>query len=284
MREERAVTDFHFSDKDRQFHNHSHLSCEMIYVKQGRAVFTIQGKSYSAGEGSLIFISSLEEHSVKIAEKPYCRYFLSISSKPLEKHVSNPLLTSIFKNRPENFCHCVPVYEDGEAVERLLLQIEKEYRGGHAFSQEFTCSLLEQLLILLYRRMPSNFPLPPSMTHHRINDIQQYIEQHFSEPLQIRELSKKYFISTDYLTHTFKQVVGYSPKQYLLLNRLTYAQELILQTSLPIWSVALRSGFQDVNNFIRSYKKHFGTTPSRHREAGSPRQGGSSKTGKSPMK
>ena len=41
-------------------HQHVHLSCEMVYVRRGRARFTIAGADYTAGPGCLVFISSLE--------------------------------------------------------------------------------------------------------------------------------------------------------------------------------------------------------------------------------
>ena len=69
-----------------------------------------------------------------------------------------------------------------------------------------------------------------------------------------------------YLTHLFKKQVGYSPKQYILLNRLSYAQELLETTQLQVSQVALQCGFGDVNNFIRAFREWFGVSPSQFRK------------------
>ena len=45
-------------------HQHVHLSCEMVYVRRGRARFTIAGADYTAGPGCLVFISSLDAEEV----------------------------------------------------------------------------------------------------------------------------------------------------------------------------------------------------------------------------
>lgn len=261
-----AVTTCQFSDQDTPHHNHTHLSCELIYIRKGSARFEIQNKLYTVGPNSLVFINTMEEHSVQILERPYERYFFSISSAILEKQIRNPKLTSIFKNRPEGFNHVYPVKEEADHIEALLQQITAEYGNPKTFSGEMIGTFLEQILILLYRRYPDSFPLPDRLVNNEILSIQRHIEHHFTENISITQLAEDHFISSDYLSHVFKQLTGYSPKQYILLNRLVYARELVLRNEFPINVVAFKSGFNDVNNFIRAYKKQFGTTPKQNRK------------------
>ena len=65
-----------------------------------------------------------------------------------------------------------------------------------------------------------------------------------------------------FLYHT----MGYSPKQYLLLNRLSYAQELLENSDLPVSQIAFQCGFGDANNFIRAFRESFGLSPSQFRQ------------------
>jgi len=92
-------------------------------------------------------------------------------------------------------------------------------------------------------------------------EIEKYIDAHFLERIQIREVAESFFVSPGYLAHCFKSCVGYTPMQYLMLNRLSYARELLRQVDMPIGVVAFRSGFSDVNNFMKSFKKRYGITP-----------------------
>jgi AraC-like DNA-binding protein len=50
-----------------------------------------------------------------------------------------------------------------------------------------------------------------------------------------------------------------------MLSRLSYAKELLLTTDLGVAEISARSGFGDVNNFIRSFKRLNGVTPNRYR-------------------
>ncbi|MFR6258370.1 MAG: helix-turn-helix transcriptional regulator, partial [Anaerovoracaceae bacterium] len=98
-----------------------------------------------------------------------------------------------------------------------------------------------------------------------IYQVQKYIDQNFAQDIKIKELAEKFYINFYYLSHTFKELTGYSPKQYLLLNRLTYSKELLAQTSLSVGEIAMRCGFSDANSFIRTFRRHYGTTPSQYR-------------------
>ena len=127
--------------------------------------------------------------------------------------------------------------------------------------------LLEQILIYVYRACPENFAAGGGSLQDRLRQIQQYIEIHFREEIKISHLADQYFLNHCYLTHKFKEQVGYSPKQYILLNRLSYAKELLETTDEQISQIAFQCGFGDVNNFSRAFRQWFSTTPREYRES-----------------
>ncbi|MGN1249678.1 MAG: helix-turn-helix domain-containing protein, partial [Candidatus Spyradocola sp.] len=61
--------------------------------------------------------------------------------------------------------------------------------------------------------------------------------------------------------------VGYSPKQYIKLLRLSYARELMETTDLPVTDVAVKCGFADVNNFIRAFRQTYSVPPGKWRHS-----------------
>ena len=72
------ISQMRYSQADQTPHSHYHLSCEMVFVSAGAAEFVIDGKSYVAEENTLVFISSYEQHEVRIRRRPYRRYFAMI--------------------------------------------------------------------------------------------------------------------------------------------------------------------------------------------------------------
>lgn len=260
------ITQFRFSDSDQAQHNHYHLSCEVILVEEGEAEFVVDGQSYLASGGSLVFVNSFEQHEVRILTTPYRRYFLTIDSVEVDRLLNFTALSSIFKNRPTGFQHCVPIPEEQrEELFSIFRQLHAEYDSPGPYSGQLVRNLFEQMLIRVYRICPGNFAVSENGSASRIGAIQKYIEEHFTEEIRIADLARQFFISPYYLSHTFKSQVGYSPKQYIQLNRLSYAKELLETTDLQVSQIAYKCGFGDTNNFIRAFKAWFNQAPNRYR-------------------
>ena len=260
------IPQMQYREDGRSPHSHFHLSCELVFVCSGAAEFTIDGQKYLAEEQSAVFISSYEQHEVRILKGPYRRYFAMIQAQELERAFPNSSLPGIFKNRPAGFSHCVSLKEFGPEPERLFARLLEETSSSAPYGEQMVQNLLEQLLILVYRACPENFSSMEEGPGGRIREVQQYIEAHFAEDLRVSGLARKFYMNHCYLTHLFKKQVGYSPKQYILLNRLSYAQELLETTQLQVSQVALQCGFGDVNNFIRAFREWFGVSPSQFRK------------------
>ncbi|MBQ7847945.1 MAG: helix-turn-helix transcriptional regulator [Clostridia bacterium] len=104
--------------------------------------------------------------------------------------------------------------------------------------------------------------------------ILAYIRQHQEEDLSVGALCSAFHISRSALYKTIKAQTGKSPTQFLLDLRLGQSRQLLLQEEYSVNEAAERLGFQDVNYFIRAFKKRFGITPGqyldRHKAADAP--------------
>lgn len=133
--------------------------------------------------------------------------------------------------------------------ERLFARLLAEWDSPAPYGEPMVRALLEEVLIHVYRACPQNFAPLETGAAGRVREVQRYIESHFAEDLRISDLAKAFYMNHCYMTHLFKKQVGYSPKQYLLLNRLSYAQELLENSDLPVSQIAFQCGFGDANNF-----------------------------------
>ncbi|MEG0553810.1 MAG: AraC family transcriptional regulator [Oscillospiraceae bacterium] len=251
-----------YSAERTSWKNHFHMSYEMIYVKTGTIKLCVNGYNYEISDNSLIFISCLEEHSITILSETYIRYYITLDPKQLDRLLNSPKLMSIFKNRPSSFIHVLSAPIN---TENILKTILFETDTKDSFSQDVIISKIHELLVELFRQDCSRFPLPDKNMKSEIYEVQRYIEKHFKEDIMIGKLADQFYINKYYLTHSFKELTGYSPKQYLMLNRLSYAKELLIMTHMDILEIAVKCGFFDSNSLIRSFKKEYGITPRNYR-------------------
>jgi AraC family transcriptional regulator len=85
-----------------------------------------------------------------------------------------------------------------------------------------------------------------------LNKIIDYIHDHYQEDIGLTEIANLSGFSTRYFSELFKISTGHSPFDYLLNFRLSKASQLLSNTKLPIFDIALRTGFSSSNNFSPS--------------------------------
>ena len=86
-----------------------------------------------------------------------------------------------------------------------------------------------------------------------------YIKANYST-VTVRELSRVFFVSYDYLNRIFKKEFSLTINQYIILEKI-YNFERIAPEEKCVKEVSLRCGFKNYSNFIRTYKKYRGCTP-----------------------
>jgi YesN/AraC family two-component response regulator len=248
--------------------NHYHNSHEIIYILQGTASFQINNKYYDCKSGDLIFISNLESHNVKINSYPYKRFFLLIDPHYIQSIMKDPLLTSILKHRPGHFNHVISLSVIHKPVfMELLKNMHNENSLNYDYSQYKVECYLQLLLIELFRNYKDFFPLSHvNKSMGTILEIQKYIDENYKEEINLDNISKMFFINMYYLSHQFKEIIGFSFKEYLILQRISRSKHLLFHTNLDITTVAGESGFNNVNHFIRIFKKFEGVTPYQYKK------------------
>lgn len=260
----KIITECNYSEVEGRS-SHFHNAYEMLFIREGKGTISVSGHDYQVSANTLMFFSNLEEHVTHIESLPFRRYFVKLDPDQLNSQMTTPWQLSIFKNRPEDFVHYVLVDRYTDEIEMLFRMLLAEDQEGD-YSNELVVSILRQILILTYRCAPDRFAAANRQDQLNCAKIQRWIETHFTEDIQIKDITESFFISSSHFSRIFKKATGYTPKQYLMLNRITYAKELLVHSDLSVGEVAHRSGFMDESNFIRYFRREIGTTPNKYRK------------------
>lgn len=100
----------------------------------------------------------------------------------------------------------------------------------------------------------------------RIAKAIRHIQSRFRDPLVVRELASLSGMSASSFHEHFKAVTGSSPLQYQKAIRLIEAQQLLLEGTRSVSSVAFDVGYESPTQFSREYARKFGVSPREERK------------------
>ena len=92
--------------------------------------------------------------------------------------------------------------------------------------------------------------------------LKQRISERFTDSsLQLGQLLEEMPLSAWYQRKLFKEATGMTLTQYLNKIRIDYACSLLANSTMPIKSIAISSGFEDPYYFSRMFKNIKGSNP-----------------------
>lgn len=127
--------------------------------------------------------------------------------------------------------------------------------SSSGFSEMREEYLAGQLFILLSGLFRSG-ERAPGYTSRTAN----YIDMNYMMPLSVERLAGDLCIDRRYLSRIFKRDYGISVKDYITKVRMTHAKKF-LSEGHSVGRTAAMTGYGDVFNFSRMFKKYFGISP-----------------------
>lgn len=97
-------------------------------------------------------------------------------------------------------------------------------------------------------------------------DIISYIDFHYFEDLGLNRFAEMFNISKTYLSNLFKKETGVTLTDYIHQTRMRKAITLLNSSSLPMTAVATACGYNDINYFIRIFKRTYGLSPKQYQK------------------
>ncbi len=260
---------------------HYHDSCEILLTMCNNVTVNISEHSYTANKSDLFLIRSGEPHQIIPSKNgSYRRYVLMFYPEDLQKlsEAVNYDFLSIFRDDLLTFTHKITLAEEtSKRLQAHFLQFDPLY----ANMKDKRCRaqlllILSSLLMDIYQiyqntrqisnaaeisRKSTEFALHDN-AKDRIEQIKQYICDHIEEKLTLGVIAEKFYLSNYYLSHYFRKETGFSITQYITMQKLNRAKNLLI-SGKTITFVAMELGYTSNSHFISTFQRLTGTTPKR---------------------
>lgn len=260
---ESIVRTAYFSRDPSKFSTHYHDSHEIIFIVKGEAEVCVNEAKFVAKSGSIVLFSRYENHSLKILSKDYERFVLRVN--PFFDRLQSRSF-SLLSNRPEGFNNIFATGENFDLFLNVFSLLTKETSEKPADFEEMQILLVNQILLLLCRQIPTEMQFFREENFKIVSHLQRQFETSYKERYNLKDLANQFNISPSSLSHKFKSITGSSVMDYLLSCRIAAAKNLLAKTDLSVGEIVEQCGFSDDSNFSRTFKKLNGISPSKFRE------------------
>lgn len=100
----------------------------------------------------------------------------------------------------------------------------------------------------------------------RLHYVLHYIQENISGKIVVDDLSRKAYLSRNEFFKWFREQFGITPVEYINRERIKLAKQLLSDKRYSTADISAQCGFNDVNYFVRIFKKIEGITPGAYRD------------------
>ena len=258
-----ALFDFHCVEW------HWHVGFEFVLIETGTVTFGIGEKQVTLEKGHGVFINSKILHryySDGHAVVPNCvvdPYFLAAPESLIYKKYVQPIQKSALNGLI--FSPDIAWQAEAISVMRDIVAAQDSEKDGELV----TSFLMQRLWHLIYLNTEERYLTQkdenPASEQARLQMMMQYIHENYDRKLCLENIADQAMISKSTALNLFRSYLDDTPVHYLLRYRLQEAAKLLITTEKKITVIAQSSGFENVEYFCKSFKKHYQMTPTEYR-------------------
>lgn len=229
---------------------------QILYIAKGCCTTEYNGKIMKAPAGNVILYKPYEKQKYTfMAKDKSVLCYVHFTGTECEKLLKGFGLES----------HITYVGENTK-LDKIFVRMEDEYLLKGPFYESVCSGLLLQFLATLGKLAAFHQKAVNVQSEGKLNKVCKYIHSHYKENNDIKFYADMANLSVGRFSHVFKEVIGISPKQYILNAKLDRACQLLETTQLSNADIAAEIGIDDTNYFSRVMKKYKGQTPKHFRK------------------
>ena len=250
---------------------HWHEEVEIIVIKKGMGIISVDLTEYEVKNGDIIFVMSGQLHAIRQLGNNTMEYENILFKPSLLRSGGCDLcwdnFLSLMFSAAIDVSAVIRTYDSrynemAQAIGQLDLLCDSRPEG-------YQLAVKGHLYLLLYHlhaQCSVYKDRPPRKQLEKLKTILSYVELHYAEPITIEDIAGVCYYSKSYFMKFFKESMGVGFIAYLNDFRLEIAAQMLLAADTNIMDIASACGFDNLSYFNRSFKKKYGVTPGRFRK------------------
>ena len=249
---------------DAQFHFHDDY--EIYLFLSGDVDFYTEHALYRMKRGHLVVCSDRELHrACHYGAQPYERMAVHFNHRLVEGlSTAQTNLMGCFRNHLPGVDNAILL--DEEQIEEILalgLKLQSLTNAPRFGSDVLIPSCLSELLVLVNRLFLQHQPTGVTPYQEVVNQVIEYVESHLTSELTVEKIAEQFAISKYHLGRLFSSQTGNTLYHYILIKKVAAAKGYLAQGYTVTETCAL-AGFNDYNNFIRTFRNLTGISPGKY--------------------
>jgi AraC-type DNA-binding domain-containing proteins len=243
-----------------------HEDYEIFFLLSGRGSVIMEQSAYYVKPGDLVIINNSEIHQEFLAEEKGSEYICIHFAPDLLAPFSQSFnLYHCFLDRPKGKQNnMILTKPQKEKIHKLFSKIENLYINPFYADEILKYTALIELVFYI-NRLFLNFSLieeRPNLPEN-LSAILEFIDDNIQNELSLESLEKTFYINKSYLGRLFQKYLNVSIHEYIVLQRIAKAKELLMD-GYNAQDAGRLSGFNDYSNFSKMFKKVTNISPSEY--------------------
>lgn len=232
------------------------IDYHILYITEGCCYVTINDKILKAPAGSIVIFPPYQKQEYN--------FYKSDRSTSYYIHFTGTACAQLIK---EVELSDKNIYYIGKSValERLLNTLIEEFQQKLKYNKYRLQGLLLDIISLIGRKNSNMLYGNPDI-NEKFADICKYMHSNLSKNLSVSDYAKMFNFSESRFSHLFAEIIGISPKHYLLILRIETAKELLINSELSILQISESIGIFDQNYFSKIFRKYTNHSPTEYRK------------------
>lgn len=254
---------------------HFHTYFEAFYVYEGICEHEIGNEKRTLKMGDFCIIPPGVSHKISVQNQSVIVVMI-LSSQVIENTFKNPafykdnrlsefFLKNIRYSSDDDYLmfHTGNDQELKDIIIQMMLESANKYQEYDAILSAYFSLFFGKLL----RFYEDTIDAPSSRNRKSAAayEITAYIQEHHND-VTLGKLAKRYHYTPEYTSRFIREATGRTFSDILIDSRMKHAISLLKSTSLPISEVAYQVGYENTENFIRTFKRRYDKTPTAYRK------------------